>query len=56
MSKNIMSNVVKMILSEDEAELVEAIRNLQRAFPNGYDELLYYCQQLFDALIEMPKD
>ncbi len=41
-------------LSTEELELIEAIRNVRRAYPNGYDELLYYAQQLFDRLVEMP--
>lgn len=48
--------MTKVLLNNDEAELIEAIRNLQRAYPNGYDELLFYCQRLFDELVEMPKD
>lgn len=42
-------------LKPEEADLIEAIRNLQRAFPNGYDNLLYDAQKQFDALVEMPK-
>ena len=41
-------------LNAEEFELIEAIRNLRRAYPNGYDELLWYAQQLFDKLVEMP--
>ena len=41
-------------LNAEELELIEAIRNLRRAYPNGYDELLWYAQQLFDKLVEMP--
>ena len=41
-------------LNAEELELIEAIRNLRRAYPNGYDELLWYAQQQFDKLVEMP--
>ena len=41
-------------LNAEGLELIEAIRNLRRAYPNGYDELLWYAQQLFDKLVEMP--
>lgn len=41
-------------LNAEELELIEAIRNVRRAYPNGYEELLYYAQQLFDELVEMP--
>lgn len=47
-----MTNV---LLNSEELELIEAIRNLQRAYPNGYDNLLWYAQQLFDKLVEMPQ-
>ena len=40
-----MTNV---LLNEVELELIEAIRNVRRAYPNGYDNLLYHAQQLFD--------
>lgn len=39
-------------LSEDELSLIEAIRNLRRAYPNGYENLLYYAQELFDELVD----
>lgn len=39
-------------LSEDEFCLIEAIRNLRRAYPNGYENLLYYAQELFDELVD----
>lgn len=41
-------------LSEDEAELIEVIRNLRRAFPNGYKEQLWLAQELFDKLVDLP--
>lgn len=43
-------------LTQEEAELIEMIRNLQKAYPRGYDELLYECQRLFDEMVDMPKD
>ena len=46
----------KVLLTIEELELIEAIRNVRRAYPNGYDELLYYAQQLFDELVEMPPE
>ncbi len=41
-------------LSEKEEELIMAIRNYQRSFPNGYPQLLYYIQQLVDELTDLP--
>lgn len=44
--------MIKVSLSEDELDLIEAIRNYKRAYPNGQYELLYYAQQKFDLLID----
>lgn len=46
----------KVLLNSAELELIEAIRNLRRTYPNGYEELLWYAQQLFDKLVEMPPE
>lgn len=45
----------QVILSEEEMELIEAIRNVQKAYPNGYDELVWYAQAIFDDLVDLPK-
>ncbi len=42
-------------LTEDERELIEAIRNYRASFPNGYPELLWYAQELFDKLVDLPE-
>lgn len=41
-------------LNEDEAELIDIIRNLRRAFPNGYKEQLWLAQEMFDKLVDLP--
>lgn len=41
-------------LNEEEAELIEVIRNLQRAFPNGYENQLWLAQEIFDKLVDLP--
>ena len=41
-------------LNEDEAELIEGIRNLRRAYPNGYRNQLWLAQQIFDELTDFP--
>lgn len=46
----------KVLLNPAELELIEAIRNLRLVYPNGYEELLWYAQQLFDKLVEMPPE
>lgn len=45
---------MKYDLNEDEAELIEVIRNLRKAFPNGYLEQKWLAQELFDNLIDLP--
>jgi len=42
-------------LNEKEAELIEAIRNYRLSYPGGYPQLLWYAQQLFDDLVDMPE-
>lgn len=39
-------------LTDKEKDLIEAIRNYKKAYPNGQQELLYYAQRLFDELID----
>lgn len=41
-------------LTKNEEELIRAIRNYQRSYPNGYPQLLYYIQQLVDELTDLP--
>lgn len=42
-------------LNEKEAELIETIRNYRLSYPDGYPQLLWYAQQLFDDLVDMPE-
>jgi len=41
-------------LNEKEEELIRAIRNYRKSFPNGYPQLLYYIQQIVDELTDLP--
>ncbi len=41
----------KMALSDREADLIAAIRNYVKSYPDGYPELLDYAQRLFDDLV-----
>lgn len=43
-----------MEVSEEEAELLAAIRNYNKSFPDGYPQLLWYAQELFDNIIRQP--
>ncbi len=44
-------DAVIMTVSEKEADLIYAIRNYVKSFPNGYPELKDYAQRLYDELI-----
>ena len=41
-------------VTEDEEELLAAIRNYNKSFPDGYPELLWYAQRLFDNMLRQP--
>ena len=43
-------------LTNAEYELISAIRNYRASFPNGYPQLLWYCQECFDKLVDLPDD
>lgn len=47
------SKLIKRELTEDEWELIEAIRNYKASYPNGYPNLFYYVQQKFDELTDI---
>ena len=38
-------------VTKDEEELLTAIRNYNNSFPDGYPELLWYAQRLFDNML-----
>nr|DAJ25164.1 MAG TPA: hypothetical protein [Caudoviricetes sp.] len=43
-----------MEVTPEERELLERMRNYNRSFPNGYPELLWDLQQLFDTMVRTP--
>ena len=43
-----------MEVTHEEKELIESIRNYNKSFPDGYPELLWYAQQLFDNMLRQP--
>ena len=49
-----IKKTLKIALSEEEYELLEAIRNYNKSFPDGYPQLLLYVQDLLDKLIRQP--
>lgn len=44
----------KMEVTPEEKELIEAVRNDNKSFPDGYPQLLWYAQELFDNLVRQP--
>lgn len=47
---------LKVEVTEAEWELINAIRNYKRSYPNGYPNLLYFAQERFDELIDSDLD
>ena len=45
---------MKVELNEKEEELIAAIRNYRRGYPDSFPNLLFYAQQIFDELTDMP--
>ncbi len=45
-----------MFVTEEEKELIEIIRNYNRSYPNGYPQLLWYAQEVFDNMLRQPYD
>ena len=45
----------KILVTEKEEELIEAIRNFRKSSPSGNPQLLWYAQQLFDEMVEPPE-
>ena len=43
-----------MRVTAAECELLEAIRNYNKSYPDGYPELMWYAQQLFDNMLRQP--
>jgi len=43
-----------MEVTPEERELLESIRNYNKSFPDGYPQLLWFAQELFDNMIRQP--
>ena len=43
-----------MEVTAEERDLLEAIRNYNKSFPNGWPQLLWYAQELFDNMLRQP--
>lgn len=46
---------IRLTVTEEEEDLIQAIRNWVKSYPNGRPELKWYAQHLFDEMIDMPK-
>ena len=42
----------KIKLTENEFDLIMAIRNYKRSYPNGYPEIRWYIERLFNELLD----
>ena len=42
---------MKKEITNEENDLIEAIRNYKRAYPNGQKEFLHYAVMLFEEMI-----
>ena len=47
-----LERTIRIEVTETEADLIAAIRNYVKSYPDGYPELLDYAQRLFDELID----
>ena len=43
-----------MRVTAAERELLETMRNYNKSYPDGYPELMWYAQQLFDNMLRQP--
>lgn len=45
--------MIKMQVTAKEEELLMAIRNYRKSYPDGHPQLLYYAEQLFNTMTDM---
>lgn len=45
-----------MEVTAEERELLESIRNYNKSYPNGYPQLLWELQVMFDNMVRQPND
>lgn len=44
----------KMMLTADEKDLIEQIRNYNVSYPNGYPQLMWFVQETLDKMLRQP--
>lgn len=42
-----------MLVTVEEEELLMAIRNYRKTYPDGHPQLLYYAEQLFNTMTDL---
>lgn len=47
---------IVMEVTKQEEDLIWAIRNYVKSYPDGYPQLLIYAQDLFEEMTDMPKE
>ena len=43
-----------MKVTPEERDLIKLIRDYNKSFPDGYPELLWFAQRLFDDMVRQP--
>lgn len=46
----------KVKLTEKECDLIMAIRNYGKSYPDGYPEIRWYIERLFNELIDQAEE
>ena len=49
--KEKMSN---MMVTDEERDLIEQIRNYNISYPNGYPELMWFVEEALDKMLRQP--
>lgn len=49
---SIDKDMEKVKLTEKEADLILVIRNYKKSYPNGYPEIRWYIEKLFNELLD----
>lgn len=52
--KKMEEKKIKFEVTEKEKELLEVIRNYNKSYPDGYPQLLWFAQEVFDSMLRKP--
>lgn len=53
-NENMKQKKEMMEVTPEERELLERMRNYNKSYPNGYPQLLWDLQELFDEMVRQP--